>query len=345
MIFILLILSGCANNSATNKSVDGVQRSQQPSYEEIEATNPEEIGATSPKEIDSPSPEEIGVEDATKTAELDTYEITMKRDLLCLMLAYPEFISGVERGSNKEVYVIMKSGKKLLYDDKTKKTYDQKLADADLQDTMELLYPLDDISELMKENYDPGRIRSYALLNEVYGGTKQKIEKNLKGISIGGKVCSFNLSNGAAEALKQAAKEISALAESNNNIYKNVFPVNGTYNYRVIAGTNQLSPHAYAIAVDFKSDKRDYWKWASREQGQKRINEYPREVVKALEEKNFIWGGKWAHFDILHFEYRPELIIKAKNYTDKFETGEPWYNGFASEDASVKSYIEMIDKI
>lgn len=329
MFFMVLILSGCANNSVTNKSVDDVQERQQQIHEEVDSISPEE---TDPK-------------DAENTPQLDTYEITMKRDLLCLMLAYPEFISGVERGSNKEVYVLMKSGKKLLYDDKREKTYDQKLADADLQDTMEMLYPLNDISELMKDNYDPGRVRSYALLNEVYGGSKQKIEQNLKGVSIGGKVCSFNKINGAADALQQAAKEISILAESNNKIYSNVFPVNGTYNYRVIAGTNQLSPHAYAIAIDFKSDKRDYWKWASREQGQKRIDEYPRDFVRALEENNFIWGGKWAHFDILHFEYRPELIIKAKNHTDNFESGEPWYNGFDSEDENVKSYIEMIDEL
>jgi len=24
--------------------------------------------------------------------------------------------------------------------------------------------------------------------------------------------------------------------------------------------------------------------------------------------KRFIWGGRWYHFDTMHFEYRPELL-------------------------------------
>ena len=26
----------------------------------------------------------------------------------------------------------------------------------------------------------------------------------------------------------------------------------------------------------------------------------------------FIWGGKWSEFDLMHFEYRPELILLAR---------------------------------
>jgi len=278
----------------------------------------------------------------TDFTEKDIYEINMKRDLLCLIMAYPEYVSGFERGTGDEVYVVMKSGAKILYDDKIPKTYEQKLSNADLQDTLELLYPLSDISELMDENYDPGRIRCYKFLKEVYGGSRQEIEKSLKGVNMGGKVCLFNDRNNAAESLKKAVKQIST---ASGNLSANIFPVNGTYNYRVIAGTNQLSPHAFGIAIDFRSDKRDYWKWASRELGQQRLNQYPRKVVKIMEDNNFIWGGKWAHFDILHFEYRPELIIKARYHVEDFERIDPWYYGFPSEDEAVKGYIETIDKI
>lgn len=326
VIFILLILSGCNGI----KSVD--EEEQYP------------IGHTN--EGDRPDCEEKNkTDDASQVVEIDMYDITMRRDLLCLMMAYPEIISEVERVSNGEVYVVMNSGNKILYDDKKQKSYEQKLANADLQDTLEQLYPLSDLTNLMEGNYDPGRIRSYALLKEVYGASRQQIEKNLKGVSINGKICSFNKSNGAAEALERAIKEIIALVKRENKIYSNVFPVNGTYNYRVIAGTDQLSPHAFGIAIDFKSDKRDYWKWATRELGQQRINEYPKEVVKIMEDMNFIWGGKWAHFDILHFEYRPEIVIKSRYFVEEFEMGGSWYYGFPYEDASVKSYIELIGKI
>src|SRR5690242_16362928 len=27
-----------------------------------------------------------------------------------------------------------------------------------------------------------------------------------------------------------------------------------------------------------------------------------------FEQHGFIWGGRWAHYDTMHFEYRPELL-------------------------------------
>jgi hypothetical protein len=27
-----------------------------------------------------------------------------------------------------------------------------------------------------------------------------------------------------------------------------------------------------------------------------------------FEAERFIWGGKWYHYDTMHFEYRPELF-------------------------------------
>jgi len=325
-IFILLILSGCDVSDTVDKDDEYPIRY---TYEGVQPDCEEKSNANNTMQV----------------VETDLYDTIMRRDLLCLMMAYPGFVSDVERGRNGDVYVVMNSGKKILYDDKEQKTYEQKLSNTDLQDTMELLYPLSDISELMEENYDPGRIRSYALLKEVYGASRQQIEKNLKGVRINGQVCSFNGSNGAAEALGLAVKEIIGLTKSKNTIYSSVFPVNGTYNYRVISGTNQLSPHAFGIAIDFKSDKRDYWKWASTELGQQRLNEYPREVVRALEDMNFIWGGKWAHFDILHFEYRPEIVIKSRYFVEEFEIGGSWYYGFPYDDEAVKSYIDVINEI
>jgi hypothetical protein len=30
--------------------------------------------------------------------------------------------------------------------------------------------------------------------------------------------------------------------------------------------------------------------------------------VEIFERHGFIWGGKWGHFDTMHFEYRPEFF-------------------------------------
>ena len=58
------------------------------------------------------------------------------------MMAYPEYIVNIERKDNGSVYLIMKSGKKVIYDDKKIKNFEQKLGNPDLQDMMEQNYPL-----------------------------------------------------------------------------------------------------------------------------------------------------------------------------------------------------------
>nr|WP_246637697.1 M15 family metallopeptidase [Crassaminicella profunda] len=276
--------------------------------------------------------------------QINAYEITMKRDLLCLMMAYPENIIDIEKEDNK-VYIVIKSGAKIIYDDKKLKNYQQKLDDPDLQDMMEEIYPLLDIHGLMDKNCDPGRIRVYPLLKEVYGKSKHEIESNLKNVRIGYKNYPFNTNNKAAKSLKLTMKEIVSLAEKNPKLYAFIVPASGTFNYRLIAGTNRLSPHSFGTAIDLRRDKRDYWKWTSREEGEKRLNAYPREIVRLFEKNNFIWGGKWAHFDILHFEYRPELILKARYFSRKPNINKPWYNGISPMDTNVKTYIQLIDKV
>ena len=38
-------------------------------------------------------------------------------------------------------------------------------------------YPLGKNNTLMEKNFDPGRIRHYGLLNEVYGSTRRKLKR------------------------------------------------------------------------------------------------------------------------------------------------------------------------
>lgn len=267
------------------------------------------------------------------------YDRNMKRDLLCIMMAYGDYIGGIEKGNDGKVFVVMKSGEKLLYDDKKNKSVEEKLSSPDIQDMMEEIYPMNSINEVMNKDFDPGRIRYYPILNEVYGQSKGAIEKNIK--NFGG--YSFNKSNGAGEHLKKAMNRAIEESKGNRSIGAYVFPISGTYNYRVILGTNRLSPHAYGIAIDLKSHPADYWKWASREEGSKRIKGYSKELVKIFEDNNFVWGGKWSHFDILHFEYRPEIIYKARYFGEKDDDESKWYTGVQYEDELVKKYIDIIE--
>ncbi len=65
--------------------------------------------------------------------------------------------------------------------------------------------------------------------------------------------------------------------------------------------------HAYGVAIDINVALSDYWRWSGGE-GAPYRNRIPFEIVEIFERHGFIWGGKWGHFDTMHFEYRPELM-------------------------------------
>ena len=291
----------------------------------------------------SPAPTET-TSQATDTAVPDTaYEYTLKRDVLVLMLAYPGYVTGVER-VDQEVFLVMKSGARILYDDRKKKSFDDKVSDADLQDMLEMRYPLHDIDELMGPDDDPGRIRVYALLDEVYGASKEAILKKLVTVDFGDEHLPFNKEADAAAALTAIAAGAADLVAEQPQVEDFLFPTSGTFNYRVIAGTDRLSPHAYGIAIDLKSGADGYWRWATPEAGEQLIQIYPKDLVRLFEKHGFIWGGKWNHFDIFHFEYRPEIIIKAKFFAGSPDLSQPWYQGVNADSEPVSGYIAQIDQ-
>ncbi|WP_346917088.1 M15 family metallopeptidase [Clostridium sp.] len=270
------------------------------------------------------------------------YNITMKQDILTLMMAYPEYITGVEQSGEGRVFIITVSGKKILYDDKQSKDFNGKMDNADLQDILEDTYPLSMPDKLLDINRDPGRFRNYNLLNEVYGGSEREVSSNLIGVPSPYKNYQFNKNNGAAESLKNAMEELKQLSLGNAAVSSLLNPVNGTFNYRVISGTGKLSPHAYGIAIDINSNPSDYWKWATREAGEKRMLSYPKELIDVFEKNNFVWGGKWGHFDILHFEYRPEILIKARYFGEAFKEEMDWF-GEVPRDEKIDNYISIIE--
>ena len=79
----------------------------------------------------------------------EAYSITTKQDILTMMMAYPEYINDIEKSSDGKVFIITKSGKKILYDDGKKKNFDGKMNNADIQDILEEHYPLNIIDHLI----------------------------------------------------------------------------------------------------------------------------------------------------------------------------------------------------
>lgn len=277
--------------------------------------------------------------------DYNNYDIVAKEDLLCLILSYSDYIKDVCKDDNGFIYLITRSNKKILYDDKKVKSDEEKLNNPDLQDMLEDKYSLDSIECVVEEGKNPGRIRVYPLLNEVYGYSEINVQNNLETIITPYGTISFNGQNGAAKALKSALENAKTYEkEQNPKIIQFVLPIMGTFNYRYVQGTGRLSPHAFGIAIDLNKSNSDYWKWAKKEDASKRIASYPKELVKAFEENGFVWGGKWAKFDILHFEYRPEIILKAKYFSEEIDSTKPWYRDIPLDDKT-NEIITKIDEL
>jgi hypothetical protein len=226
-----------------------------------------------------------------------------------LQAAYAGSIAAVE-GAQCAATVVMADGTRLVWNDGVEKSFDERLAKPDLEDMFYCQYPLGEMAAPPAENVDPGRVRVFELFAAVYGGTPKAVKANLVTVpwlpSKGGKPVRFNARNGAADALARVSAELEAMPAE---LTRYVVRRGGTYNWRRIAGTNRPSAHGFGIAIDIDARRADYWRWAKRVDGRLVYrNRVPREIVAAFERHGFIWGGKWYHYDTMHFEYRPELL-------------------------------------
>ena len=121
--------------------------------------------------------------------------------------------------------------------------------------------------------------------------------------------------------LMRVEKRVFALAKTDAEVagFLAGLKSNDSYLWRTIAGTKRKSFHSLGIALDVlpksQGGKQIFWSWAK----DKYPNDWmliplkdrwmpPKSVIEAFEEEGFIWGGKWAIWDNMHFEYHPELI-------------------------------------
>jgi hypothetical protein len=160
--------------------------------------------------------------------------------------------------------------------------------------------------------FDPGRPRVEALFQGLYGDSQAKVKASLQKTSIKGHA-SFLITSRENAACQMAAAlaEVQALKTPWQPFFKTV---GGSFNWRKIAGTERYSTHSYGIAFDLNSKLGGYWRWSNRPEGDAGPydNKLPEDIVRIFERRGFIWGGKWHHFDGMHFEYRPELILYAR---------------------------------
>lgn len=231
--------------------------------------------------------------------------------LKCLLKAYPDFFC-----SFKETKLKSCDGKIWdFYGKKSHDNYQSKLNFPSLKDQMELSYPKGlNFTLPFPENFDPGRIRYEPLFRSIYGTTAKEVRKNLVTVkwlpSFTKKKLRVTKINGVNKKIEAISSAIEKLPYK---IRRVVYNPMGTFNWRYIKGTKRLSTHSFGIAIDLVSPTaKNYWKFSSPNKNKKYHykNTFPLEIVEIFEKHGFIWGGKWYHFDGLHFEYRPELLVE-----------------------------------
>ncbi len=185
------------------------------------------------------------------------------------------------------------------------------LAVPNLTDIFRFAYPWGDALSPPGEGDDPGRARPKAFFAKMYGDCRKgEVRADLVDVawlpSRTRTTVKVTRINGVAAKLAAVSAELDALPRSFDEF---LLPPAGGYNCRDIAGTDQVSAHAYGIAIDVAVTRANYWRWSKPNASGARPwrNVIPAEIVRIFEKHGFIWGGRWHHFDTMHFEYRPEL--------------------------------------
>jgi hypothetical protein len=231
---------------------------------------------------------------------------TLRWKLEVLARAYPEGIAEV----GTETLTLRDGGVALPIDDGRRKSHAEKLATGDIEDSLSQIYPLGACAKPPPRDFDPGRIRSEVLMKRLYGGSAASVRRDLVTVDWFGEGLKVTSRHGVAKALQAVEAELA----SRPKLKRYLVPSAGTFNWRNIAGARTLSVHSFGAAIDLNTSFADYWRWAGGAKGVAAPyrNRYPLEIVEIFEKHGFIWGGRWYHFDTMHFEYRPELIAIAK---------------------------------
>ena len=258
--------------------------------------------ATSPEPQKAAHPGQDEAETKAVAGEAQQSDIPLGAQVL--MEAYPDFIKGYS--NNK---ILFHDGTEMTYDDGRQKSFVEKLDDADIEDMFAFKYDLNSWTPEFQQ--DAGRSRNEALFKKMYGNSPAAVKKHLVKVPWFGQNVEFTTVNGADKKLMAVRDELAKHPE-----FKKYFKSEGTFYWREVRGAKRLSAHSYGMTIDIGGDFKTYWLWAK--PGAKETdkvayqNKMPHEIVEIFEKHGFIWGGRWYHYDTMHFEYRPEILLMEK---------------------------------
>ncbi len=206
-----------------------------------------------------------------------------------------------------EWYGVLPDGRVLAYDDHRNKSFDEQLAAPDLEDMFSIPYHAGAIQPVTRENDDPGRIRVDPVFAATYGARRDAVDV----VKIRFLDQDLTVNRRVAPAFARAAQRLSRAIDADPTLRPFLQGLGGTFVWRPIAGTDRQSAHSYGVSIDINVKRSHYWRWQKPPQPLRWRNDIPEAIVRAFEAEGFIWGGRWYHYDTMHFEYRPELLDPA----------------------------------
>lgn len=232
-------------------------------------------------------------------------------DWHCLQAAYPQ-LRRMEADGQGRLWLHLADGQRVLYAagqpaPPPRHPHGPEW-DVDVRSSMRQLYVPDPERPPTPAGQSPGRRRSYALLQALYGSTARETASRVRRVSFFRQT--LLLEEHAARALQRVEARLAPLVAARPAL-RRYLKQSGGFVWRAIAGEQRLSPHAFGIALDLSPRLAPYWRWSALRPHPLQAS-YPTEIVTAFEAEGFIWGGKWHEYDIMHFEYRPELLCKSR---------------------------------
>ena len=240
-----------------------------------------------------------GANNDTLVSSLDTLPEGVRK----LMNAYPSQIIGYSNN-----HLIMVNGERIVYDDKRRKDFVTMLDDSDPEDMLKMIYDRQ-VKTPLNKKYDAGRSRCEQLFKAMYGHSAVEVQQKLTEVDWFSQRIRFSSVNGCADSLRAVAYEISL-----NPKLLPYMKQSSSFYWRAVRGAKRQSAHSYGIAIDINTSFSDYWLWSNQKSKEtdtiEYVNRIPIEIVKTFEKHGFIWGGRWYHYDTMHFEYRPEYLLQ-----------------------------------
>ena len=277
IIVTAICIVGCGGNANTSQSGNETHDGKQAKNEASLSSDKSTISTTS-------------------TASLDSIPENVRK----IIEVYPDF--KISYNNNQLVFP---DGTTIVYDDGREKSFVEKLDDCDVEDMFSMTY--DRTASVPAYLSDCGRGRSEQLYKKMYGNNEAEVKKNLVDVEWFGQKIPFTKVNGANLQLAKVATELKSMPEM-----KKYLTNASSFYWRKVRGANRQSAHSYGIAIDINTTYSNYWLWSNPKCSEtdklKYENQIPLEIVEVFEKHGFVWGGRWYHYDTMHFEYRPELL-------------------------------------